>query len=110
MKLDDIFTQFEESSASLDVLVKEYLSVMKEYIDSLEQYEKMKIEKIDTTKRDSIEKQLINAMKEDEEFKQLHLKVERLKRERDKISKLLDFVREKNITLRAMKDIINDKR
>ena len=60
------------------------------YIEKRKKYEELKINFIDPTIRDSIEKQLIKAFKENFEFFNLHQQVEELRREIDKLRILID--------------------
>jgi hypothetical protein len=82
---------------------KEYLDIVDQYIDLATKFEEAKINVIDTSKRDAIEKQMLAAMQTDETLKEWHLKLETLRRTRDKLSKHLDFLRE--IVKVSLKDV-----
>ena len=74
--------------------LKEALNDFKEtyniYIIKKEEYEKEKLRYIDPTIRDSIEKQLIKAYKNNSKFFELFQEIEKLRRELDKLRVLIE--------------------
>ena len=87
----------------LESLNKEYNDIIEKYIDKTEELEIKKLEVIDPTKRDSVEKQLMAAMKDDENLQSLFLIVERLRRQKDQILKNIDIAK-KLIDVNLLKD------
>jgi len=78
----------------IEMKLRQALSDFKEtynvYIIKREEYEKEKLNYIDPTIRDSVEKQLIKAYKENSKFFELFQEIERLRRELDKLRILID--------------------
>jgi hypothetical protein len=74
--------------------IKENLSkVTIDYINKDTQYQLEKIKVIDPDIRDSVEKQMIRAFKEDPSLMKLHLEVEELRRKRDYFIKQFDILK-----------------
>ena len=74
--------------------IKENLSkVTIDYINKDTQYQLEKIKVIDPDIRDSVEKQMIRAFKEDSSLMKLHLEVEELRRKRDYFIKQFDILK-----------------
>jgi hypothetical protein len=82
-----------EYEKNLKSKISEYEKIAKEYIEKMNIFEAKKLEVIDPTKRDSVEKQLMNAMQHDKELQQLFLNVEKLRREKDLINKEIDSIK-----------------
>jgi len=87
LNISDIEIQLNKMFTKLDVLEKEY-------IGSVSEYERRKVSIIDPTIRDSIEKQLLRVSKEDEDFLDLEIKVNELRREREFLYKKIDILKE----------------
>ena len=87
LNISDIEIQLNKMFTKLDVLEKEY-------VESASEYERRKVSIIDPTIRDSIEKQLLRVSKEDEDFLDLEIKVNELRREREFLYKKIDILKE----------------
>lgn len=74
-------------------LTQEFKEVMNNYVEINNRYNSSVISKIDTTIRDSIEKQLIKAKKEDPSFLTLENELNSLKIQKDSLSKQISVLK-----------------
>jgi len=77
----------------LEVALDGFKNVSESYSEKANELEKRKIELIDTSKRDSVEKQLMASMQNSEELQMLFLTVESLRRKRDTLNKEIDVLK-----------------
>lgn len=70
-----------------------FQGIVEKYLRKVEEFEKLKLNVIDPTKRDSVEKQLMAAMQNDETLRDLFLEVEQLRRERDILYREIDTLK-----------------
>jgi len=73
--------------------INKFQDIATSYLKEMDELEKLKIEVIDPTKRDSVEKQLMAAMQDNEKLREVFLNTERLRREKDLIYREIDTIK-----------------
>ena len=79
--------------ASLNEKLVIYKTITDLYIKKAEELEDKKIQLIDTSKRDSVEKQMMAFMQSDENLKTLFLSTETARRRKDELLKEIDVLK-----------------
>ena len=85
--------KLQELENKLNKKLNEYKEITLSYIKNAEKLEDAKISLIDPAKRDSVEKQMMAAMKLDEDLKKLFLNTETLRRQKDVLLKEIDVLK-----------------
>ncbi len=85
--------ELKELEHKLQDAMNNHFEVTKVYIEFAERLERAKMQVIDPSLRDSAEKQVIRASKEDKSFEQLVLDTDTLRRKKDLFEKELDFLK-----------------
>jgi len=73
--------------------INKFQDIAANYLKEMDELEKLKIEVIDPTKRDSVEKQLMAGMQNNEKLREVFLNTERLRREKDLIYREIDAIK-----------------
>ena len=102
MEKDKILSELEDKNKELHLTKSEYSDVMFEYMDKVKQYESMKLKFLDTTVRDSVEKQIIRACQEDEKFASVVEKVDELKIRSTILMNKLSIIKEEITVLKLI--------
>jgi len=86
--------EIKEIKLKIEEVYGEFVETSKTYIEKSEIYETLKVQKIDPSIRDSIEKQLTRAAIDDPEFQSLEIEVNSLRRKRDDLFKEFNILKE----------------
>ena len=94
MEQQEIVKELQELKKEIRKTQIEFENISDKYLELIKLYEITKLKFIDPNIRDSAEKQMLRAMKENDEIKNLFIDTETFRRKRDICTKKLDYLKE----------------
>jgi len=94
MSQQEITQELQELKKEIRKTQMDFENISNKYLELIKSYEITKLKFIDPNIRDSAEKQMLRAMKENEDVKNLFIDTETSRRKRDICTKKLDYLKE----------------